>query len=140
MIRFKLVDEEAWDRSESHDEVYICVEFDPETNKEITKQLCNGNEPEDLRACWIELAYNIEEESLRFYDVALEEFDLEDGKSYSKPFGNDSMVYDITLELNDEEIDYVEENLDRIIAQIIENENIPYEPREENEWDYDYLR
>ena len=120
----------------------MSVEFNEETNKEITKQLCNGNEPDDLRACWIELVYDTKNETLGFWDCALQEIDVETGEDIEdKPFGIGGMENDITLKFNQEEIDFIKENLDMIIEQIKENERTAREtPYIESKWEDDYLR
>ncbi len=142
MIRFQLVDPECWERSLDGNHIYVSAEFDAQTNQVITDQMCHGKAPEDWRACWIELVYDVQADALAFWDAAIEEFCLEDGVSYAKPFGNPTWVEAITLAFHDDEVRYVRERLDEILAQIDKNEelakNTPPEP--ESEWDDDYLR
>ncbi len=144
MVRFTLVDKESWDRWwvrwDPEKKIYLCAEFDEPTNREITNQMCNGDAPDFLRACCIELEYNVTTETLRICDAALQQFDPKTGKDTDdRPFGNDEWVEAITLPMNQDEVNYIKEHLEEIIAQIEENErNAP--PYEESEWDYDYLR
>ncbi len=144
MVRFTLVEKDSWCRWwETWDpkkSLYLAAEFDEPTNREITKQMCGGNESDFLQACCIELEYNVTTETLRISDAALQEFDPATGENIEvRPFGNEQWVDAITLEMNQEEVDYIKAHLDEILAQIEENEQnrAPYEP---SEWDDDYLR
>ena len=121
MVRFKLIEPQFWKGWEAKQKIYVWVEFDEETNKEITTQLCQGNEQDDLRACDIQLLYSIKDETLQFFDASLEEFDPETGEAVDAPFGNPDWVEDLTIELNQDEVAYIKENLEQILAQIAEN-------------------
>lgn len=121
MVRFKLSDPQFWKGWEAEQKVYVWVEFDEETNKEITMQMCEGNPQEDLRACHIQLLYSIKDDTLKFFDASLEEFDPATGEAVDAPFGNPDWIEDVTLELNRDEVAYIRENLKLILTQIAQN-------------------
>ena len=80
-----------------------------------------GNPQDDLRACNVQLVYNVKEETLKILDAALEEFDPETGEAVDAPFGNPDWVDEISLEMNSDEVAYIQENLEMILSQIEEN-------------------
>ena len=121
MVRFKLSDPQRWSSWAAGEKLRIWVEFDEQTNKELTTQMCEGNPQDDLRACCVQLVYSIKDESLEILDADLEEFDPETGEALDAPFGNPDWVEDVTLEMNPDEVNYIRENLEMILAQIAEN-------------------
>ena len=121
MVRFKLSNPHCWSSWAAGEKLCIWVEFDEETNKELTTQMCEGNPQDDLRACNVQLVYNVKEETLKILDAALEEFDPATGEPLDAPFGNPDWVEEITLEMNQDEVSFIRENLEMICSQIAEN-------------------
>lgn len=121
MVRFKLSNPQCWSSWAAGEKLCIWVELDEETNKELTTQMCEGNPQDDLRACNVQLVYNAKEETLKILDAALEEFDPETGEAVDAPFGNPDWVDEISLEMNSDEVAYIQENLETILEQLTEN-------------------